>query len=228
MRELVLLLSLVLCGAFVVPAAKAEIYKYVDENGRLVFVGDESKIPPRYRSQTTPIREKTDDLDPAELQAYQQQQAEARTERQLRQRARLEAAAEARRRDHRTSVMIRGNRILVPVEVAERNRVAHLVMLLDTGASRTVIHRNAVGHLPLRAGEKVQAVVAGGGALPSERSAVRYLEVGPHRITDMEVMLIDPVRTDLPFDGLLGNDFLRSHPYEIDYDKEILTWKGTE
>jgi len=38
-------------------------------------------------------------------------------------------------------------------------------------------------------------------------------------------MLIDPVRSSLPFDGMLGNDFLRNHPYGIDYQKEIIFWK---
>ena len=41
-------------------------------------------------------------------------------------------------------------------------------------------------------------------------------------------MLITPQGGGLPFDGMLGMDFLKSHPYEIDYRNEIIRWKPVE
>jgi predicted aspartyl protease len=225
MKKISLMLALLIFSSLLANSALAVIYKYVDDNGRLVFVDDESKIPPKYRQKTAPIRERADDLTAEELQAYQTRQAEESAERTIRQQAQQEAALEEQERDYQTPIMVRSNRVLVPVEVAVRNRVAHVMLLLDTGATRTVFHRSSLGDLPLAEGEKMQAQIAGGRTVPTEKVKVRYLEVGPFREKDTEVMLIDAVRSGLPFDGMLGNDFLRSHPYEIDYQKEIIYWK---
>ena len=224
MKKLSLLFFLLICSVLIAGPAMAVIYKYVDDNGHLVFVDDESKIPPQHRQKTAPIKERTDNLTSEELEAYQEQLTEERSERLLRRKAQRETELNEQRNEHQTPVMIRGNRVMVSAEVAVRNRVAHVILLLDTGASRTVLHRPSLEKLPLKEGEKGKAQIAGGHVIPTEKVTVRYLDVGPFREKSAEIMLLDPVRPNLPYDGLLGNDFLRRHPYTIDYEKEVIYW----
>jgi predicted aspartyl protease len=113
----------------------------------------------------------------------------------------------------------------VPVEVAVEGRQAHLMLLLDTGSTSTVLHRQSVRELPFQPGETVNATVAGGRKLKSEKVVTRYLDVGPFEMKNFPVMLISPQGTNIPFDGMLGMDFLKDHPHEIDYANEIIRWK---
>ncbi len=227
MKPFSLLLALLICSVLMAGPALAVIYKYVDDNGRLVFVDDETKIPAKHRKQTEPIKERNDNMTADELKVYQEQQSEERSERLLRRRAQREAALQEQRREYQTPVMIRGNRVMLSAEVVVRNKVAHVILLLDTGASQTVLHRPSVEKLPIKEGDKGQAKIAGGYTIPAEKVQVRYLEVGPFREKSAEVVLLDPVSTDLPYDGLLGNDFLRKHPHRIDYEKEVIYWSMT-
>lgn len=226
MKRLFALLVLISGLLTSITPAQALIYKYVDDNGRLVFVDDESKIPPRYRQQTDQIKEEKDRLSPDEYEALQRERAQEELEQEAAQRAARKAARHAeRQRALQTPVVIRGNHVMLPVEVSDGRHRARLQMVLDTGASSTVIHRSALESLKLSEGDKYLARVAGGGAIVSERVKFIYIEVGPFRAKNVSAMVIDPKGPPLPYDGLLGNDFLRHHPYEIDYDNALITWK---
>ena len=48
------------------PSLEAVIYKFVDENGSIHFVDDESKIPPKYLNETKKYKGKYDHLPEAE------------------------------------------------------------------------------------------------------------------------------------------------------------------
>ena len=221
----------VLALLLLVPAADAGavIYSYKDANGRMVFVDDEQKIPPQYRDNTSAISEQRD--APAAPVGDEKGQAAPPAmqlpDRGTQLRARQQVEQFDRERASQTPVMIRGNRVLVPVEVGVGNRSAHLMLLLDTGATATVLHRSAVSDLVFPPGETVNATVAGGRSVKSEKVTLRYLDVGPYEMKDHPVMLITPQQgSNLPFDGMLGMDFLREHPYEVDYTNEILRWKS--
>ena len=51
------------------------------------------------------------------------------------------------------------------------------------------------------------------------------MDIGPFIIKDFPVLLITPQGSPTGFDGMLGMDFLKDHPYEIDYRNEIIHWK---
>jgi hypothetical protein len=216
---------IVLLLLFTLPlTAQALIYKYVDDNGRMIFVDDADKIPPQYRDQIDSISEERDTMTTEEYEAREEERAQRTVDLELEERAREEAQLQEKRRAYQTPVMIQGNRIMVPVEVAMGNRVAHLFLLLDTGATATVLHRQSLMNLELPQGEKVQATIAGGRTLASEKIKFKYIEIGPFREKSIPAMVIDPQGPHQSFDGMLGMDFLKAHTHRIDYDNEMVIW----
>ena len=225
MRFLILTAIMMFTLASLPAISTAVIYKYVDETGRTFYVGDEDQIPPQYRQQTDAIKEERDTMTQEEFEALEAERAQRIEDLEVEQQARQQARLQEKRRAYQTPVMIRGNRIMVPVEVAMGSDVSHLFLLLDTGASATVLHRGSLSGLDLPAGEKVQARVAGGRTLPSEKIKFKYIEIGPFREHSTHAIVIDSQGPPLPFDGMLGMDFLKTHPYRIDFDGEMLIWE---
>jgi predicted aspartyl protease len=131
-------------------------------------------------------------------------------------------------REHQTPVEIRGNRVLVPVEVAMGNRVAQLSLLLDTGATTTVLHRESLAGLDLPSGKSFKARVAGGGTVKSEKIRFRHIDIGPFREEKVYAMVINLQGQELSFDGMLGMDFLKAHPYQIDFQNQLINWEPVD
>ncbi|MGW8312684.1 MAG: retropepsin-like aspartic protease [Desulfuromonadales bacterium] len=198
------------------------IYKYRDTDGRLNFVDDESKVPAQYRDQVTALPEARDSHIVYETpttngpEAGQETPDRLTPDRQIRDKGST---------DYQTPVKIQGNRVLVPVEVAMGNRVAKLTLLLDTGATITVLHRQALGELQLPHGKSYKARVAGGNIVKSQKIKFRHLSVGPFQVDKAYVMVINLKGQELPFDGMLGMDFLKDHPYRIDFQEKLITWE---
>lgn len=215
---LLLLLMPALCGA---------ISKYVDENGRTVYVDDESKIPARYleRSQAVDgIRE----LSAEEREAQSERLRKAREQRrQELDDKRRESAEQERRKLYQTPVIINGPQVLVPVEVAYGNRTTRLNLLLDTGASRTLFHSKALARLDIDAEEGVTTygVGVGGYRIKTRMIEFRSITVGPFKADDAQAFVIDHRNSRVTYDGLLGMDFLRYLSYEIDYENQTIHWQ---
>jgi predicted aspartyl protease len=222
------LLSLVLAGLIIIAIplpGRCGIYKYRDADGRLNFVDDESKVPAQYRDQVTTLPEARDshivyETPPANgLDSGQGTTDQQIPDRQIRNKGSA---------DYQTPVKIQGNRVLVPVEVAMGNRVAKLTLLLDTGATVTVLHRQALGELQLPHGKSYKARVAGGNIVKSQKIKFKHLSVGPFQVDKAYVMVINLKGQELPFDGMLGMDFLKDHPYRIDFQDKLITWEPTD
>ena len=52
-----------------------------------------------------------------------------------------------------------------------------------------------------------------------------YLDIGPFHEEDMTLEVVEHKGPQLPYDGVLGADFLDRHPYRINVDKEIINWE---
>ena len=242
MRSSVIFALICLMLAPLSPAAAA-VYKYIDESGRTVFVDGEARIPARYRGTSTQVQaarpaapEASDETAPAsgggDTKAEAAEPAEpaepaARTitDRALEQRARQEVADLERARAYQTPVMVRGNRVMVPVEIIVGGKSAHLMLQLDDTTPITTIHRSAVQELRFPAGEQIDLPGSGNRTIKAEKVLAGMIDIGPFELKDFPLALVTPQGGSRAFDGTLGADFLKGHPYSVDSEREMLRWQ---
>lgn len=209
---LVLLLSL--------PAA-AEIYHYIDERGRKVYVNRESQIPHRYRDQVEIRNESGTPSSQSETSAREQRLNKLRREIDS-----SLAGVERSIAELETPVEVLDNGVILPVRAVYGARRADTRMLLDTGASGTVFHREALKSLNGSTYRAGQARVASGDTIDVHAINLDRIEIGPFKIKSARAMVIDPIGRS-KHDGLLGMDFLRQVDYRIDFERNRIIWEPT-
>ena len=218
----------------------AEFYKYTDNEGNVYFVDDISQVPDEYRPQIETYRERYDHLPEQdrerllEQERRQTQENEQEIELHL-QRSQSEAAIESSRRKERdrlkaqklkeTKVLIKDNQILVPVTISNIGIDVTGNLLLDTGASHTVLHREFAEQLRIITLAKGYAKTAGGQNVYSELGSVDALKVGPIVMKDAQVLVLNHEGPAVGYVGLLGMNFLSQVQYNIDYDRQVISWQ---
>jgi len=177
---------------FVLPlAARADFFQYTDQDGTVVIVDDESKIPKKFRKKARTTR-----ADPVGASTT-------------------------------TSVRVNNNQVFVPVSISYRDRVADAWLLMDTGASSTVISTALASRLGIRPSstELRQSRVADGRVVQAFRTRVDSITVGPKSKYNAEVFIIPSNGPDMGYDGLLGMNFLREFPHRLDINTQLIEWQ---
>jgi clan AA aspartic protease (TIGR02281 family) len=125
-----------------------------------------------------------------------------------------------------TKVEIKGNQVLVPVLLSCGKAETECVLLMDTGASRTVLHKEVAETLGIKRGGRGEIIVAGGKTLQTTVKKLNAITVGPITKTDLYVHIIEQQGPPVEYQGLLGMDFLRGLEYRIDFKKHVIQWKS--
>jgi len=224
--------------------ASAEFFKYVDKSGRTVYVDEIWKIPAEYQNQVGRYAEKFDHLpddqkaQAAESDLERQRALEVEHKRQtdaqlreLREREDLDRRRQAesdrqnKAKAQETPVRIANNQILVPVSFSNGGLEAETELILDTGATHTVIYRSFASQLNIISLAKGQSKVAGGQSVFSEVGKVDSMKVGPIQARDFPVIIMAFEGAPTVFNGLLGMDFLSRVEYTLDYENQVIRWK---
>lgn len=120
------------------------------------------------------------------------------------------------------------------IKVRINNRVASLVV--DSGASRTVLDKNRVEKFVSRKNITKHDMLSSGlgtNSMQSHMVVVKKIEIGKVKIKNESVVLLDLSHVNSsytmiglkPIDGVLGNDFLIRHYAIIDFGKKKLELK---
>jgi len=226
------------------PNTFSAFYKYVDEQGRVFYVDDTGKVPEEYQDQIKVYREKYDNLSEQDrsqaLQKESEQFQRLEQEKLLRMNEQLQEAqameeAEKRRKAEsakkklmetmQTRVIVEDNRILVPVTLVNNGIELDVNLVLDTGASKIVLHRHVAEQLNIFALKKGLAQVAGGQNISVEMGLVNYFKVGPFNQQKVAVLIMAYEGPSVAYSGLLGMNFLKNVQYTIDYKNQIIRWQ---
>jgi clan AA aspartic protease (TIGR02281 family) len=124
-----------------------------------------------------------------------------------------------------TRVTMAGNHALVPVTFSHGGRTIQTTLVLDTGASTTLITSEVASKLNLKLGDaaKMNFQVADGRVVQAWHMTIEKVTVGPRSKTELDVVVIAS-GSGFPFDGLLGMDFLRSFKHSIDVGNQVINW----
>jgi len=225
-------------------SSNAEFYKYTDRSGKTSYVDEIWKVPDEYREQVGRYREKYDHLPEGQkgevieaeqsrqrmLESEQQRQTERHLQ-ELQQRQESERLQQAENEMQRqlkaaeTQVHIADNQILVPVAFTNSGLVTTAHLVLDTGATHTVLYRAVANQLNILTLSKGQSKVAGGQFVHSEIGKVDSMQVGPVTARDFPVVILPFEGNSPAHGGLLGMDFLGRVEYNIDYERSVIRWK---
>lgn len=202
------------------PGLQAEFYKYVDENGKTVFVDDSTKIPPQHRENTQSYKQRYDDL--SEKERTEKIEKEKKELEEFRNAEIAKARAYVSRE---TKVIIQGDQILVPVLLAYDGKEVETTLLFDTGATIVALHRDVADQLRIRDSQKGWARGASGEQITAEIARLSFVKVGPHKKENLMAGIVDFQGPPVAYHGLLGMNFLRGLKYDIDFQNQRIIWK---
>ena len=119
-----------------------------------------------------------------------------------------------------------GNAVLVPVILGYGGKKIETRLMLDTGASMIALHLEIAEELniDLRRFKKIRPRVAGGKSINAYVGKMDYVQAGPIKKENIYVSVIEHQGPPVPFNGLLGMNFLQGLEYSIDFENQVINW----
>lgn len=128
--------------------------------------------------------------------------------------------------DKETKVIIKKDRVFIPVTLGYEGNEVKTFLAFDTGANSIVLHKHIADRLNITKLVRSKAKVADGTEINTNVSLLDYVQVGPHKKEDLLVTVIDfKGTTDPYYNGLLGMNFLKDFEYSIDFERKVIKWK---
>jgi predicted aspartyl protease len=126
-----------------------------------------------------------------------------------------------------TKVTVIGNSILVPVTLVYQGNQVDVQLLLDTGASGTVINTEIADRLNvnLSTARKTQGRILGGAVIEARQVTLSRITVGPHTKENAVIFVVRHEGPAAKYDGLLGMDVLGGLKYIVDLEKQVILWE---
>ncbi len=110
---------------------------------------------------------------------------------------------------HVTEAVINGNHVFVPATIEYGSRDQEILVVLDTGASKSIINTEIASSLniDLRKAKEIVLQVVGGSLIKAKLIKLNKLKVGPHEKKGIEIAVVEQKGPGVRFDGILGMDF---------------------
>ena len=193
---------IVCCLATAVPFAET-IYTWTDENG----IRHMTNIPPSKTSGKVELMQ-LKPAPPVTSSPPVQQKA-------------LKTEVES---NDVTPISLYGNHVIVPTTLIVNDTRIVANLLLDTGSTNIALHKKTADKLAIKDPPKGYIQVAGGKLIEAEVVKLKSVTVGTRTRQNLYAGIIEHHGKKVPYDGLLGMNFLKNFEYTIDFDKKIIRW----
>ncbi len=124
-----------------------------------------------------------------------------------------------------TSVIIKGNKVFVPVTLTYGDNEVQTTLLFDTGAGSIVLHQKVADELGIDEFEPSRGVGVGGVQITTQKTQLSSVAVGPHKKENLRADIVEfrgPEEAE--YNGLLGMNFIRGLKYTIDFENQTIQW----
>ena len=196
----IIVLGTLICCMTAAALYAETIYSWTDENG----IRHMTNIPPAEASGKVEIIE----LKPVPQQSYTPPPIQK------------EAVAKA----DETPITIHRDHVIVPTTLTHKNTTIEANLLLDTGSTNIALHKKVARMLSLEKPGKGRIQVAGGKVIEADVVKFDSVTVGPKTQKNLYAGIIEHKGKKVPYDGLLGMNFLKNFEYTVDFDNKVIRW----